>query len=625
MGFIEESDIDTSDVSTGGSFISPEELDPELTAGQKFAGGIANMVPFSVGDEAMAGIRSVFDAVKGEPIGDAYSRNLGQIRTFEKAFKNEHPILDITSQIAGTLPVAAAVPSPVVAAEGFAPTALALAGEGAAYGGASGFGAGEGLRDRLEKGTSGAKIGALANLILGGAGEGLSKILGKTSDDTLKMALDVQRSDLQKAAKFAPRDAESPLLGAIRGADERGVFSVGDDGAAFVSKNEDQIEKIGEKVSSLLKSADDVQKDVVLPKFSKAEEFVSNNPFQQEGLQKQLDNRLDTLNQSWDGTVSGLNKLKQKLYKIAYKGTTESKELDQAIASDLRSHVEKLSESLIGKKGAEEIAALNRLQGEHLTIRDLLSKLKAKDEMPGGAALALRRMAVSPIGGAAAGGLYGLYSGDPKGVLYGAAAGLGATRGGQLALSRLAGQGASVFSNASARALIPALAANESLNQAMSNTGGEMDAQAEIPRNLLTPPAIMESAKQTSGISDALLDAVKKQESGGNPKAVSKAGAKGAYQFLNSTGLEYHKKLGIKEPYDPFNETQQRKLARAYLEDLLKMFNGDLDLALAAYNAGPGRVGKILKDGESFDDIKSKLPSETQAYVPRIRSVFDKA
>lgn len=103
-----------------------------------------------------------------------------------------------------------------------------------------------------------------------------------------------------------------------------------------------------------------------------------------------------------------------------------------------------------------------------------------------------------------------------------------------------------------------------------------------------------------------VLDAVKLVESDGDPNAIgpeTKYGrAKGAYQFLDSTGKEYHKKLGIKEPYDPHNEPQQRKLAAAYITDLLKMFDGDMELALTAFHTGPENVkkGKIGPIGRNY-------------------------
>lgn len=110
---------------------------------------------------------------------------------------------------------------------------------------------------------------------------------------------------------------------------------------------------------------------------------------------------------------------------------------------------------------------------------------------------------------------------------------------------------------------------------------------------------------QSSSIPPAILDAVKQVESTGDTNAVgkpTKAGiAKGAYQLLDSTGKEYHDKLGIKEAYDPFNEPQARKIAAAYLEDLYGIFHNWPD-AITAYHSGQGNVkrGTLGPEGKKY-------------------------
>lgn len=81
-----------------------------------------------------------------------------------------------------------------------------------------------------------------------------------------------------------------------------------------------------------------------------------------------------------------------------------------------------------------------------------------------------------------------------------------------------------------------------------------------------------------------LLDAVQHVESGGNPNAVSPAGAEGAYQFMPATAAS----VGVTNPFDP---AQARAGAGRYLAQLYGQF-GSPQLALAAYNAGPGAVSR---------------------------------
>lgn len=113
------------------------------------------------------------------------------------------------------------------------------------------------------------------------------------------------------------------------------------------------------------------------------------------------------------------------------------------------------------------------------------------------------------------------------------------------------------------------------------------------------------SLEDKNGLPHGLLQAVMKQESGGNPNAVSSAGAQGAFQFMPDTAKQY----GI----DPMNPQQSAQGAASYLGDLNKKYGGDLAKALAAYNWGPGNVDK--KGLEN-------APSETQNYVTKVGGQF---
>jgi len=106
-------------------------------------------------------------------------------------------------------------------------------------------------------------------------------------------------------------------------------------------------------------------------------------------------------------------------------------------------------------------------------------------------------------------------------------------------------------------------------------------------------------------------------ESALNPRATSKAGAVGLWQFMYSTGRMYGLKINsfVDERRDPIKATVA---AARFLKDLHNMFN-DWNLALAAYNCGPGNVKKAIKraNGKTdFWDIYQFLPLETRGYVP---------
>ncbi|MDZ7260805.1 MAG: transglycosylase SLT domain-containing protein [candidate division KSB1 bacterium] len=96
---------------------------------------------------------------------------------------------------------------------------------------------------------------------------------------------------------------------------------------------------------------------------------------------------------------------------------------------------------------------------------------------------------------------------------------------------------------------------------------------------------IIQAASQKYQVDVHLIQAVMAQESSGNPWAVSSKGAKGLMQLMETTAQE----MGVRNIFDPreniFGGTK-------YLAILLERFNGDISLALAAYNAGPGAVEK---------------------------------
>ncbi len=133
--------------------------------------------------------------------------------------------------------------------------------------------------------------------------------------------------------------------------------------------------------------------------------------------------------------------------------------------------------------------------------------------------------------------------------------------------------------------------------------------QAVRPLGVASYTQQIQQSAQKYGLDPKLIQSVMQVESDGNPNSVSRAGALGLMQLMPSNIQE----AGVTNPFDP---TQNIDAGAKQLSSALSEFGGNLDLALAAYNAGSGAVKK-------FGGIPPY--AETQNYVRKVRALMDQA
>lgn len=526
------------------------------------------------------------------------------------------------------------------------------------------FGAGEGGK------AAAGMVGALTPMGLGS----ISSLFSRASKAIAPITAEQEaiKSLGLTAAKIGKMGGVDKVDDVIQTAVSKNVFA-GAGPEDWAAANQKAIESIGDETGMILKSADSVQTNVEFPKWSNTKEFIEKNPFQKTQLGEQFDRRFQSINELWDGTISGLNSLKQKLYGIAYSGTTDSKLLDRAIAKDIKEAVETQAGSLLGDDAKNLLIAKNAEQGRHLTIQDAIeaaTNKAAAQDLKGPGKLSLTSTPVLTTGGA----IGSVLSGSPEiaTALIGAAiakgalnsdivrgAASGTLRGGSAiaemfggglssatALASAAGSGVDGLQETlrSSQTAVPQLppAKQEEYKNLQSQSGQSPDIVpiSQSPSGNSSPElsAISDIFQRKGGsimsdvfskvsgalnVPSELVDAVIKTESSGRKDAVSEKGAVGLMQVMPATAKDIAKELGI-DKYDLKDPDTNKLFGSYYLSKLMNQF-GDVALALTAYHSGPGRVARLLKQtgGSSLADILPHLGPEGKKYAEKVMAQLD--
>ena len=143
--------------------------------------------------------------------------------------------------------------------------------------------------------------------------------------------------------------------------------------------------------------------------------------------------------------------------------------------------------------------------------------------------------------------------------------------------------------------------------QPMVDEGGNKESQ--FSGDLMSQ---IDKISQKYDVDSNLVKSVIKQESNFNPNAVSNAGAQGLMQLMPSTASS----LGVNNPFDALENVDG---GTRYLKKLIDGFDGNVELALSAYNGGIGRMNRLGVDSK---DKINRMPSETQRYVEKVMNTY---
>lgn len=149
---------------------------------------------------------------------------------------------------------------------------------------------------------------------------------------------------------------------------------------------------------------------------------------------------------------------------------------------------------------------------------------------------------------------------------------------------------------------------------ALSNTG-QADSGKSVPTDF---ESLISQASAKYGVPESLIKAVIDTESGFNPNVVSSAGAKGLMQLMDGTAPG----LGVSDSFDP---GQNIDAGTKYLSLQLQRFGGQEKMALATYNAGPGRLSRLgVTNDNELMSMLHLLPVETQNYITKVERARSK-
>ena len=581
---------------------------------------LADAGTLGFGDEITAGGNALIDAFQGKPLGESYDARLAQARQFEKE-------IPIGTKLLGALTTGVAAPFGAV--KGVADAAKTAA----ALGSIAGFASGEGgVENRINNAGKSALVSGLLGGALGTVAKGANAIKAKApgfADAAEAGLFGVGRTDLVKSARNAglAQDEMGQIVGpklleTTKRLAKNGFLKDGVDAPTLVAKAQDKVASLGDEIAPILKTADEALKanrSKVKPDWQSTKAFIKRlSGTAREDAEAAFAAEAKALANDLDGTVTALHKAKQGLWTRAYGPDEKIKsEVLQRMGRDLKVGVERATEALLPKSAAKSVKVLNSEMGDYLAVLPKLTDKAARE-----AAATLPEQAINfmkTTGGVGTSILASMYSGNPLPAIGGISTLLGTTDRGR-ALSVPALRALSKYLPENAFSLItkvrPEPLIAEKLGSKKKSSDGKLASGVSAMTKAISPSEAqaMEpvAAKAASELPRSLVNAVIHQESRGNANAVSPKGAQGLMQIMPATAKEIAAELGVTD-YDLKDKETNQRFGEYYLAKQLKRF-GTPELALAAYNAGPGKVQMwIEKYGPSWDAISKGIADDIAA------------
>jgi hypothetical protein len=616
--------------------------------GRNIIGGVSQLLPLNAGDEMIGGGAAAVDSGIADTaeslgtslinklrsyglgatdevrpdntsLGQNYDRRLQEIRNYQDSYNQLSPDGGYLPAIAGAVAMPGGAANKV---KGVIPKLAAMSAEGGILGFGYGYGSGRGTEDRLSKGKDSAKVGAIAApaayaaiKTLGAIGSKVKdggKALGRKSfgasyADYVKSADDINATSLSDEAVSKTRQnlddlAESGELGKTRNP------------AKLKKIVAEKSRKLAQDIDSEIRAA---QSGPVVGSFPRAQALLDEGNIPADQIpryERRLKELASNIVKFGKGKLTYLQQQKIAQGKLYDPNDTLANNFNRAIYHDLQETIE---------RAAPKVKPLNKQLEKLMTVAPILqrgaAKLENADIIQKGINL------TKTTGGFGVPIMLGSSVAGPVGAAVGVAGSMAMNPQGQRVLGETLRKVGSAASKAN-KIDVPTVARTLSAVASRPETPSKLPDKSQTqktksksqtlrPESLKPSPSDkttnsqLDSKVESMEPLDKVLMAIRKVESGGNDKAVSKVGAKGPYQLMDDTGKEYHAKLGIKEPYDPFNEKQAKKIATAILMDYTDQMGGDLAKGIVAYHSGP----KNVKEGKLGPEGRKYLPSVLKA------------